>query len=290
MFLQARPRLVALWVLLPLLFCCGTLRAQLVGDRQNGLASAYSPEYDGAETACGVIYDRNDLVAAHKTYPLNSTVRVTNEANGRSVTVRIIDKGPFIRGRIIEVSERAAEALDMQGARTVPVELQLLSTPDQPSRTTPPPPPVSPEPKPEPPTRVAEADPISNPTPPPAARTPTEVTEAPQRPTPSVVRSAPAPRRTFRSGLYRIQISAPEGGRYGVQVGSYRSLESAIDRVVELEGRYFDEVLLQKEKGPQTTVYKVILGTFADLDSAQHYAGSLKQRYGIEGFTVELPR
>ena len=289
MFSRPYPRLLVLRLLLVLVLSSGALSAQLVGDRQNGLASAYSPEYDGAETAYGVTYDRNDLVAAHKTYPLNSTVRVTNEANGRSVTVRIIDKGPFIRGRIIELSERAADALDMQGARTVPVELQLLSTPDQPSRNTSPPP-ARPEPIPEAPVRTSTPAPSVETTPTPETPTPTERTEAPQRPSPSVKRAAPAPRRTFRSGLYRIQISDPEEGRYGVQVGSYRNLESAMDRVVELQGRYFDEVLLQKEKTQPATVYKVILGTFADLDSAQHYAASLKQRYGIEGFTVELPR
>ena len=289
MHTRAKTRLSVVSILMLLLACSGSIRAQLVGGRQNGLASAYSPEYDGAGTAYGIIYDRNDLVAAHKTYPLNSTLRVTNEANGRSVTVRVIDKGPFIRGRIIELSERAAEALDMQGARTVPVELQLLSTPDQPSGTPSPPParPVTtPDPAPRSPQAVPTVENIPTPDPPAA----TEPTEAPPKPSPSVSRPAPAPRRTFRSGLYRIQLTAPEEGRYGVQVGSYRNLESAMDRVVELQGRYFDEVLLQKEKGEQETVYKVILGTFADLDSAQHYAGSLKQRYGIAGFTVELPR
>ena len=282
-------RFTTLRILLLLVVGGTTAQAQLVGDRQNGLASAYSPEYDGAETAYGVIYDRNELVAAHKTYPLNSTVRVTNESNGQSVTVRIIDKGPFIRGRIIELSERAAEALNMQGARTVPVELQLLSTPDQPSRSSTPPP-ARPAPNPDPTVRTRESEPTVAEATTPAPPAPTERTEAAARPSPSVSRSAPAPRRTFRSGLYRIQVSAPEEGRYGVQVGSYRNLESAMDRVVELHGRYFDEVLLHKEKSAQATVYKVILGTFNDLDSAQHYAGSLKQRYGIEGFTVELPR
>ena len=254
--------------------------AQLPGDRQSGLASYYSPEYDGAETAYGVTYDRTQLVAAHKTYPLNSTVRVTNESNGQSVIVRIIDKGPFIRGRVIEVSERAAEALGMLGERTVPVRLELLSTDSDTPATAPvrepvvvytPVPPATTEPTPAPPARE-----------PPAPATTPEATVRVASPPP------PPSRRTFERGLYQVQLAKPKSGRYGVQVGSYNRLESAMDKVVELEARYFDEVLLHHGGSVSSPVYKVLLGTFPDRASAQHYAASLKQRYGIPGFTIEL--
>ena len=273
--------LLALLALLP----CRT-SAQLVGDRQSGLASYYSPEYDGAETAYGIIYDRTQLVAAHKTYPLNSTVRVTNEQNGQSVIVRIIDKGPFIRGRVIEVSERAAEALGMLGERTVPVRLELLSTDDD--RTIPPST-ARPAPDPEPEIVYTPASPPSvEPAPTPPAR---EVAPA-ATPRPPAVRTAPPPappaRRTFERGLYHIQLTKPKSGNFGVQVGSYNRLESAMDKVVELEARYFDEVLLHHGGSVSSPVYKVVLGTFPDRASAQHYADSLKQRYGIPGFTIEL--
>ena len=278
------PKAFLLLALLPLLPC--RLAAQLVGDRQSGLASYYSPEYDGAETAYGIVYDRNQLVAAHKTYPLNSTVRVTNESNGQSVIVRIIDKGPFIRGRVIEVSERAAEALDMLGERTVPVRLELLSTDGDP-------PPAAPAP---PRDRVAEPvivytpdpSPAELPAPPPVRRETTPPDPAPARP----VRTAPPPpppaRRTFERGLYQIQLTEPKSGRFGVQVGSYNRLESAMDKVVELQARYFDEVLLHHGGSVSSPLYKVVLGTFPDRASAQHYAESLKQRYSIPGFTIEL--
>ena len=277
-------KFILLLALLPLLPC--RIAAQLVGDRQSGLASYYSPEYDGAETAYGVIYDRNQLVAAHKTYPLNSTVRVTNETNGQSVIVRIIDKGPFIRGRVIEVSERAAEALGMLGERTVPVRLELISTDGDRPLTEPT---TREAPAPEP-VIVTTPDTPADPEPaaPPAMRTASSPSA--QRTPPVRVTTPPAPpaRRTFERGLYQIQLAEPKSGRFGVQVGSFNQLESAMDKVVELQARYFDEVLLHHGGSVSSPVYKVVLGTFPDRASAQHYADSLKQRYGIPGFTIEL--
>ena len=267
------------------------LCAQLIGDTQSGLASYYSTEYDGAETAYGVVYDRTELVAAHKTYPYNSTVRVRNEDNGRTVTVRIIDKGPFIRGRIIELSELAARDLGMYGERTAPVEVTLLATPDQPNVG----PPTAPEPRvevrPDPPRPQADTPPAYKP----PAYDPTPkpvVADEPTPPAPEPTISPPSrrPAATFGPGLYKVALDKPSPGQYGVQVGSYASLESAMDRVVQLRAQYFDDVLLQKLGRGSGVVYKVVLGPFDDQASAQHYARSLQQRYGIAGFTVELTR
>lgn len=279
--------------LLLLIWTAG-LSAQLVGDKQSGLASYYSTEYNGAETAYGVTYNKDELVAAHKAYPFNSTVRVRNEENGKTVTVRIIDKGPFIRGRIIELSERAAAELDMLGQRTVPVELTLLSTPDQrPVRQTeaveepvvqrPTPPPPAPARDPAPPSPEPRAAVETDPAP---ATAPAPRREA-RTPTPA---PRPARAKTFSPGLYRIALDTPEKGGYGVQVGNYGSLESAMDKVAELQARYFDDILIHKVTGKAGgTNFKVILGPFADQPSAQNYASDLKSRYNIQGFTVELP-
>ena len=80
---------------------------------KTGLASWYGPKFNGGRTASGEIYNMNNLSAAHKTLPLPSYVRVTNLDNNRSVVVRVNDRGPFISGRIIDVSKKAAEMLDM---------------------------------------------------------------------------------------------------------------------------------------------------------------------------------
>jgi rare lipoprotein A len=78
-----------------------------------GLASWYKPDHGKIRTATGEAFDGNGLTAASRTLPLNSTARVTNLANGRSVVVRINDRGPYARKRIIDVSPRAARALGM---------------------------------------------------------------------------------------------------------------------------------------------------------------------------------
>lgn len=82
---------------------------------KTGLASWYGPKFNGAQTASGEIYDMNHLSAAHKTLPLPSYVRVTNLDNDSSVIVRVNDRGPFVSGRIIDLSKKAAEMLKMTG-------------------------------------------------------------------------------------------------------------------------------------------------------------------------------
>jgi rare lipoprotein A len=87
------------------------------------LASFY---WQGERTASGEPFDRSALTGAHRTLPFNSRVRVTNLGNGRSVIVRINDRGPFVEGRVIDVSDAAAEALGMRGSGVAPVRLELL--------------------------------------------------------------------------------------------------------------------------------------------------------------------
>ena len=271
-------------ILLLLLFA-SPLTAQLVGDQQSGLASYYSTEYDGAETAYGTLYNRNELVAAHKLYPFNSRVRVRNTGNDRVVTVRIIDKGPFIRGRVIELSERAARELGMLGERTAPVELTLLSlggaAPEPPAAVREEAPPL---PEPIRSVRPATEAPSTAPRPvdPPAVR---EQTTPPPPPQPA--KRAPRVAR-FGPGTYRIELRKPRTGNFAVQVASLGELERALDKVAELQGRYFDDVLLRKVVNGKSFIYKVLLGPFPDEPSARNYASDLKQRYGIAGFPVAL--
>lgn len=94
---------------------------------QKGIASWYGVPYDGRRAADGEIYDMYKMVAAHRTLPFNSLVRVTDLKNGRQVVVRIIDRGPFVKGRIIDLSFAAARKLDMVEAGIAPVRLQLVS-------------------------------------------------------------------------------------------------------------------------------------------------------------------
>ena len=93
------------------------------GDAQHGLATWYGR---GRGTASGERFDARAMTAAHRTLPFHTRVRVTNKRNGRSVIVRINDRGPFVRGRIIDVSEAAAEVLGMKRDGVVPVKIERL--------------------------------------------------------------------------------------------------------------------------------------------------------------------
>lgn len=98
---------------------------------QRGSSSWYGPNFQGKITANGEVYNMNDLTAAHRTLPFNTVVRVTNQANGRNVEVRINDRGPYIGDRIIDISRRAAEEIDMIQVGVQEVELQLVRIGDR---------------------------------------------------------------------------------------------------------------------------------------------------------------
>jgi rare lipoprotein A len=95
--------------------------------QQTGRASWYGRGFHGRRTANGERYDMHALTAAHRTLPLGSYVRVTNPATSRSVIVRINDRGPYARGRVIDLSMAAASALDMRHAGTARVTIEGLS-------------------------------------------------------------------------------------------------------------------------------------------------------------------
>lgn len=94
--------------------------------KKTGLASWYGPTFHGRKTANGEIFDRNALTAAHTTMPLPSYARVTNTANGRSMIVRVNDRGPFHGNRIIDLSERVATMLDTKSAGVGKVKVEYV--------------------------------------------------------------------------------------------------------------------------------------------------------------------
>jgi rare lipoprotein A len=105
--------------------------ASAEGYRERGVASWYGPDFHARATSSGEPYDMYAMTAAHKTLPIPAYARVTNLANGRSVVVRINDRGPFVANRIIDLSYTAAHKLDMTRAGTTFVEVEVL-TPESP--------------------------------------------------------------------------------------------------------------------------------------------------------------
>ncbi len=116
------------FLLIPLLLFlvtgCATVRYNRV--IEYGVASWYGPDFHGKLTADGERYNQNALTAAHRTLPFNTYVKVINLNNGRNVVVRINDRGPYAKGRIIDLSKRAATILHMIGPGTARVKLVLV--------------------------------------------------------------------------------------------------------------------------------------------------------------------
>lgn len=99
------------------------------GFSQKGSASYYHDRFHGRKTASGQRYNKGALTAAHKTLPLGSTVRVTNLRSGTSVKVKINDRGPFVKGRIIDLSRAAAKKLGMMKRGVAKVKVEVLKVP-----------------------------------------------------------------------------------------------------------------------------------------------------------------
>ncbi len=127
-----RPAAFTLLLLMLLTSCAAPqLRPRLWEDPSGevGLASWYGVPYHGRRTSSGEVYDMYQLTAAHREIPLGSWVEVTNLTNARSLTVRINDRGPFVEGRIIDLSYAAASLLGVTGPGVVPVRVRLSQGP-----------------------------------------------------------------------------------------------------------------------------------------------------------------
>src|SRR6478736_3564702 len=91
---------------------------------ESGKASYYADKFDGRKTASGAVFSQHKLTAAHKTLPFGTKVKVTNLSNGKTVKVRINDRGPFVEGRIIDLSKKAAQKISLTTAGVAEVEIK----------------------------------------------------------------------------------------------------------------------------------------------------------------------
>src|SRR5579863_1566461 len=172
-----------------------------IGSTETGVASWYGVPYDGRRAASGEVYDMRQLTAAHRSLPFQTWVEVTNLSNGKQVDVRINDRGPFVKGRIVDLSQAAARDIDMLRAGTARVRLKVIPPPSVPPRTSPSIPPSTP---PSEPVEVAAAPPASAPTEPPTA----DATPLVPAPPITIPDAAPA-------------VTAPRAPGYAVQAGAF---------------------------------------------------------------------
>jgi rare lipoprotein A len=226
---------------------------------ETGIASWYGADFHGHRTADGEVFDRNALTAAHPTLPLPTNVRVTNLDNGRSLVVRVNDRGPFSGGRLIDLSERAADLLGFKGNGLAPVRVTYLNRADgKGSKLAPPsetPPDVAVAVASAPTARIVEASliPVSG------------VEIAPVAP----VQSLPKPDPQSPAGASTpevpdgkvMQVQVPASLAIFVQAGAFTSLENANRVAAKLKP-------LGAGVSPTTkdgrALYRVRLGPFID--------------------------
>ncbi|MEM8909522.1 MAG: septal ring lytic transglycosylase RlpA family protein [Bacteroidota bacterium] len=285
-----------------------------ISQEEFGEASYYSDSFHGLKTASGELYDKNKLTAAHKKLPYGTFLKVTRLDNKKSVTVRVIDRGPYIQGRVVDLSRKAAERLDLITAGRADVKIEVVRGPSTSEATVAAaPPPPAPEP-------AKESKPKVNKSPKPTAYN-TKEKDAPRLNTraasekktapkpkaqiaPTVAAAGPAKSKTIDGakntelvtaknykpyGLYKIELSKPKSYGFGVQVAVVSQHERMMQQVAEYQGKWFKNVLVNIDKGANgQAVYKIILGSFPDRASANNYKDQLKKKKKIDGFVVDL--
>ena len=229
---------------------------------ETGIASWYGPTFYGRPTANGEIYDGNQLTAAHKTLPMPVNVRVTNLENGKSLIVRVNDRGPYARGRIIDLSKRAAELLDVVQTGTARVRVTYMGRADLNGK-----PPPS-----ETPPEIASALPAvpSGKVDSGALNTVPGAKQAAPPPRVSQIPAAPIPPQLFADNQPTGQVTrvpVPSATRLYVQLGAFSKMENAKALLAKVGG---DLRISTLQRNGQT-LYRVRtapLTSVADADAA----------------------
>ena len=265
-----------------------------------GVASFYADAFDGRKTASGEIYDKAKMTAAHKELPFGTMIRVTRLDNKKSVVLRVNDRGPFISGRIVELSKTAAQKVGLIRDGIAEVKVEVVKERDLPKETLTAKSvkKVAPAPREVPKSydNTATAPIVTVPesvkvvaqekkvAPKPVARktTPKAVAK------PSTSKREKLVQNPNQDGLYKIQLIRPEKTGFGVQVASMSDYENVFRQVADLQSDWFKNILISvSEKGTKTN-YRIILGPFPDAKTAEAYKASLLKKKKRKGFVVDL--
>ncbi len=270
-----------------------------------GVASYYSDEFHGRKTASGETYNKSKLTGAHKTLPFGTYVRVTRLDTKASVVIRINDRGPYIKGRIVDVSRKAAEKLDLVSAGNANVKIEVVdqgqeysSSPGKPISTEITRPkevftpksvdPIIEQPVAKPKTSVKKASKPkakSKPKPKPKVQPVKKSTSSSSKKHYSTVSA----KNYQQYDLYHFKLERPRKTGFAVQVASVSSYESMMRHVALLQGKFFDNILVSIEPGANDTpAYKILLGPFEERDTASSYKRQLKKNKKMDGFVVDL--
>jgi rare lipoprotein A len=252
--------------------------------RERGIATWYGRRYHGRPTSIGEIYDMYGMTAAHPTLPLPSYARVTNVRTGRSVVVRVNDRGPFLHGRVIDLSYAAAAKLAAALPGSAEVEVELITQFDAaPAVTASSPPRAAPSPVGAPVAQAVQVTPVSS-----ASLPPLRAEEAPRAPAVTLT-AATVPAGPAMAAAPDTSAAAPSSasdvllpGRY-VQLGAYQSREGADAALARLRASGLPEVVSVRRDG---ALHKLVAGPYPQATDAQAAQRRLRAATGIEAFVL----
>ncbi len=278
----------------------------LANKTEYGFGTVISDEYQGSKTASGDTYDKSRHTAAHKTLPFGSIVKVTNMDNNRTVMVKINDRGPFIKGYVIEVSGAASEVLRFKNDKanvklevvkegsylenseiketTVPQEsLAVTDDTSEGSSST-----ETPKSYDEVGERISEGDA------PEKEEAKEEASETKKEdPKKEGDELSPEELTTLKNkgykvyDLYKASTFTPNAMGYGVQVGTFNQLHNVLKETSRLQENWFSRIMLTRSKEGNKTTYKIIIGPFEERASAVSYSKNAAKK-GVKGFVTAV--
>lgn len=233
---------------------------------EEGDGSYYADKYIGKSTASGEPYNDKIFTAAHKTLPFGTKVIVTNKVNGKSVIVRVNDRGPFAEGRIIDLSKAAAQYIDMVQTGTVPVKLRIM---DEAMAST-----------------TTASTPATTTVPvytPPTTTTATPVTT---KPVEDKVVTSPS---TNNFNTIPVINSSTIGANFAVQLGSFNKMENASFQANNFRSYSFgNELKIYETWKNGKRLYKILVGPFYEREEAARRASDIKATYSLDCFVFKV--
>lgn len=249
----------------------------LLAQTDRGDASYYADRFHlKGKTASGELYDRYKFTAAHRTLPYGTVLKVTNLNNGRSVNVRVNDRGPFIEGRIVDLSYVAAEQIGMIQSGVVPVEIEVVresqNQPEVVMVDEPPAPPVDYSDLPR--VDILGRDEAEE-----------AATSEPTKETATEAGMSEA--QKYTPALFRMVAFKADQRGYGVQVGAYFNFYRLLEAMDQLAQQGYQNTLVQSSLREGKPVFRILVGPFERRSAADQVRRKLAKEK-MEGIVVDL--
>lgn len=240
---------------------------------QEGQATFYADKFHGRTTASGERYDKDKFTAAHMSLPFGTVVRVTNKDNGKSVAVRINDRGPFTPNRIIDLSRAAANSIDMLANGVANVTITSVSASELQD---------NPSPSLEQPNNITANQPVKQhpnepkpPAPNPFKDIPSiEYTPSPKQPG----NTTNAPKKN-EPALYSISIAPKPLKGYGVQIANFQNLSGLIKQIDAVDSALQKQLNVYFTSPDATSGYKLIVGPYSSRAEAEQARKKLNSAF-----------